>query len=160
MTLESLEVESSCPPNRHSPSFLQLSQLISPLALPLTLNSSLNMEEKTSVILHDRQLVGANGGEQPSTPLLLPPPRLPPSFSDSSSLFALPGLTVFYQLRSYTLSIDLSHNDLFGPDGLKVLLEGLVDLNDVNGKGKGSESKLRSLKLTDCGLGFIDGDGE
>lgn len=88
-------------------------------------------------------------------------PLLPPSFSALTQLlFALPGLTVFYQLRSYTLSIDLSHNDLFGPDGLKVLLEGLVDLNDVHGKGKGSESKLRSLKLTDCGLGFIDGDGE
>ena len=31
-----------------------------------------------------------------------------------------------------------------------------MDLNDS--KGKASESKLEHLKLTDCGLGFIDGD--
>jgi hypothetical protein len=57
------------------------------------------------------------------------------------------------------VSIDLSHNALFGPEGLQYLLDGLVEL-DKNGKGKQPQPKLRSLKLTDCGLQIDTTDGE
>ena len=64
---------------------------------------------------------------------------------------------MLYQNQPDTISIDVSHNALLGPEGLQYLLEGLVE---PQGDPDRPPIKLRSLKLTDCGLQIDTTDGE
>jgi hypothetical protein len=60
------------------------------------------------------------------------------------------GLEISYQLRPHSTTLDLSHNPLFGPEGLESLFQAIalmIKSEDI------PSCALERLVLVNCGLG-------
>lgn len=62
------------------------------------------------------------------------------------------GLEITYQLKPHTVTLDLSHNPLFGPEGIDALFAGITSMMTV-GREPPQSCSLRELQLVNCGLG-------